>query len=247
MSVVDVDDYLPQILRSQSLQARVSNEIKQHHRWFAVVFHYSDQFSRLFRVISIATNALIMLFMQSLTYNFTSPDDGSCKGMTTQRDCLLPLSPYATGEPKCRWTNDQSSTDHGTCSFIEPDSSINIILFVAIFSAIVSTPLAVLCDFVIQYILSASTDSVKNAVQREKSKSILELFLRRPKVGDSSKSLNLTALNEMNSLSSDIQVYREELNDAERREFDSKMIYLYMIILYSNSDLGTGCKWKIHI
>jgi hypothetical protein len=153
-----VEESLPRVLSSRTFTDRFLEEVKQHHRWFGIIFYYSDAFPRVLRVVSLATNAIVMLFIQSITYNLTNPDDGSCALLTTQEECIVPTSPFATGESKCAWVQDSagSSTD-GTCMYIEPDNSIRIILFVAIFCAIVTTPIALTADWIIGNILSAPT------------------------------------------------------------------------------------------
>ena len=228
-----IDEYLPKVLNSQSISEKVADEVKQHHRWMGVIFHYSEHFSRLFRVISLATSVIIMLFMQSLTYNLTNPDDGSCKLITTKVTCLAALSPYATGEPKCRWTCDSGSNSSGSCSFIEPDSSIKIVLFVAIFSAIISTPIAILSDVIMQYIISAPISPSEEVVSGKRStihQKVLHTFTNwRATTINSVLKTDIIAKSEMDSLSSDIQVYREELTASERSEFDSKLFIINLI------------------
>ena len=97
-----IEESIPRVLGSQqSMGEKVAAELKQHHRWFGIYFTYSSTFPRAVRVISLATNIIIMLFIQSITYNITNPDDGSCQQATTAVECLKDKSPYATGEPKC--------------------------------------------------------------------------------------------------------------------------------------------------
>eukprot|EP01034_Spumella_vulgaris_P047445 gene47445-biopygen18173 len=92
-----IEDCLPQVLsESMSLSKKISDELKRHHRWFAVIFFYCDRFPRVLRVMSLVTNIIIMLFVQCVTYTLTNPDDGSCELLKDQADCLVPRSPYAT-------------------------------------------------------------------------------------------------------------------------------------------------------
>ena len=164
-----IEESIPRILGSQSLSSKFADELKHHHRWFAIIFYYSASFPRALRVISLVTNIVIMLFIQSITYNLTNPDDGSCNALTTETACLKPQSPYSTGDPKCFWQPDQTvepqywnaanDSAKGTCSFVTPDSSIKIVLFVALFSALVSTPIALSIDWVIQNVLAAPVET----------------------------------------------------------------------------------------
>jgi hypothetical protein len=147
-----VENSLPKVLSSRSFSQRVADEVKHHHRWIGVIFYFSEDFPRVLRVVSLATNIIIMLFMQSLTYNFTNPDYGTCQTFRTESTCIQPRSSFSTNDPKCSWTFKTN-----TCKFIEPDGQIQIILFVAFFCAIVTTPIALTVDWVINRVLSAPT------------------------------------------------------------------------------------------
>ena len=122
--------------------------------------------------MSLATNAIVMLFIQSITYNLTNPDTGACAAFTTEAECVQPKSPFSTGESMCAWVQS-SSTSSAECVYIEPDNSIRIILFVAIFCAIVTTPIALTADWVMLNILCAPTQQQ----QGEEDKSAAETAL----------------------------------------------------------------------
>jgi hypothetical protein len=155
---------LPDILGSKSFTSKIKNEIKRHHKFFAVVYHYSHKLPRVLRVVSLATNIIIMLFVQSLTYNLTNGDDGSCEQLKTQSSCLQPRSAYATGQSKCYWTPSTTGDgESGSCAYLQPDNSVEVILFVAIFSAIISTPFALLADQIIVKILAAPLLNTKRS------------------------------------------------------------------------------------
>ena len=163
-----VENSLPKALSSRTFTDRFLEEVKQHHRWFGIIFYFSDSFPRVLRVVSLATNAIVMLFIQSITYNLTNPDDGTCEALYSEADCLVPKSPFATGESKCAWvaahSSGASATVDGECVYIEPDQSVRIILFVAIFCAIVTTPIALTVDWILQNVLAAPTEAEPNGV-----------------------------------------------------------------------------------
>jgi hypothetical protein len=146
---------LPNMLSSKPFAKKVFEELKRHHRWLGIIFHFSDKFPRILRVLSLATNIIIMLFIQSLTYSLTKGDDGTCSHYHEESVCLEPKSSFATGQSKCYWIPPSSSTAEGRCGYVTPDNSVEVILFVAIFSGIVSTPLAILADWIIIRILAA--------------------------------------------------------------------------------------------
>jgi hypothetical protein len=107
----------------------------------------------MLRVLSLATNMLIMLFIQSLTYNITNEDPRQCEVLTTEETCLQAKSAFQTGQSQCYWNPDERTP----CTLVEPDSSIKVILFVSIFSAVISTPLALFVDWLLMRVLAPPT------------------------------------------------------------------------------------------
>eukprot|EP01040_Poterioochromonas_malhamensis_P015128 gene15128-biopygen3523 len=155
------EEALPEmLLTSESLLKRIWKEVKKHHRWVGVIYYFSKKFPRILRVMSLATNVVIMLFLQSLTYALTNGDDGSCQKYVTETACLEPSSAYSTGGSMCYWTSSDSGSGVGTgvvgsCHYVQPDSSITVVVFVAIFSGLLSSPIALSLDWIIQNILAA--------------------------------------------------------------------------------------------
>ena len=164
------EEALPQVLSSRTMLSKYRGELKRHHRWAAVFFHFTTKFPRLLRVLALATNIITMLFIQSITYNLTHGDDGSCERLHSENSCLEPNSAFATGSSKCYWVVDNEvGSDHGgNCHFIEPDSDLTVIIFVGIFSAVVSTPLAFFADWIIQTYLCPPTMSLAELRKNKK-------------------------------------------------------------------------------
>jgi hypothetical protein len=156
------EEALPQVLSSRSFFVKYKDELKRHHRWAGVFFHFTKKFPRALRLLSLATNIITMLFVQSITYNLSSGDDGFCERLQTEDSCLEPTSSFSAGSSKCYWVVESLDTGYqeGSCKFIQPDNSLNVIVFVAIISAVVSTPIAFSLDWVIQHILAAPTLAV---------------------------------------------------------------------------------------
>jgi hypothetical protein len=227
------EEALPQILSSRSIMTKISNEIKRHHRWFGVVFYYSHKFPRVLRVVSLSTNIIAMLFIQSVTYSLTHSDDGSCATYTDQTACLEPQSSFSTGSSKCYWTG---TAKHGQCKFIEPENSMEVVIFVAIFSALVSTPISLVADRIITTVLAVPT--VRHYVAKA-SKVLDEGWVnssvaiiprasngRLIKLGSRAKtetSCLKLAENQLTQLIKGLKDYRETLKDQHQlREFDGK-------------------------
>jgi sugar lactone lactonase YvrE len=250
MNIIQLaEESLPQILGSKSLFKKVANEMKRHHRWLGVIFHYSVKLSRVLRVASLACNIIIMLFIQSLTYNLTHGDDGTCEALKSEQTCLEPASAFATGQSQCYWTpsspgSSTSSTD-GHCSYVQPDSSIEVVLFVAIFSSLISTPFALLADKIIVDVLSAPTlDKNDNHKINDVTEEIVPTAV--PIVPDRLSILNLPpmlsekseniVLRKLAKMTKELREYREFIQDPkERREFERKsaFISLFQVAIFS--------------
>jgi hypothetical protein len=157
------EEALPQILSSNTTFVhRLWTEMKRHHRWLGIIFHFNSKFPRILRVLSLSTNIVIMLFVQSITYSYTHGDDGGCGAFHDRGSCLEPDSEYQTKGNKCYWTAvTEDEAEDGKCLYIWPENSMTVVLFVAIFSALISAPLAILADWLIQNILAAPTKNEK--------------------------------------------------------------------------------------
>jgi hypothetical protein len=230
------EESLPQILGSKSFVAKMKVELKRHHRWFGVVYHYSHKLSRFLRVVSLANNIIIMLFVQSLTYELTNGNDGTCERLTSEQSCLEPQSAYSTGQSKCFW--DPSVGEEGKCGYIQPDNSVEVILFVAIFSALITTPFALLADRIIVHVLAAPTLSTKSKIKQLKvmdvqalehassivPRTVLKLKMEESKEKEEQeKKLWSLARRKFESLTEELRKYKELLTDPkERKEFEGK-------------------------
>jgi hypothetical protein len=173
------EESLPQMLtKKTNIGKKIVEEEKRFHRWLAIVYYYSPGFPRILRVISLANNVLIMLFIQSLTYNYTHGDEqgsSSCEKLsnTSEEECLLPQSDYGTGRSKCYWepaTTDNNRSSSGSCHYLQPENSIEIMLFVAVFSAIVTAPIAIGTNWVVQHILAAPDEGILTNALKEEDK-----------------------------------------------------------------------------
>jgi len=177
---------------------------------------------------------IIMLFMQSLTYNLTNPDDGSCKSLTNRADCQETSSPYDSGESKCEWISSTSK-----CQFIQPDSQIKVVLFVAVFCAVVSTPIALLVDWILLNIIASSThvavdsktddffeeDDESNALFASKegtNRTLLDVAGLNENGNNFVRRGTLTDLKSFHLLCGELKKYHHNLLDNERAEFDRK-------------------------
>ena len=233
-----IDESLPMVLRPLPIWKKFMNEMQMHHRWVGVVCHYSRTYSRPIRMLSLLMNILIMLFVQSVTYNIADPDDGTCEKLTDREDCLVSKSIISSSESKCYWNYDSN-----TCHFRPFEDTIERVIIVALFAAVVSAPFAVLTQSLIMFVLAAETErsslhshrtsinvqvGATNAHIRAERNTCNETFVSVESsqtfesVGKAfSARLNQTSVFvDFNELLSRIQVFRLTLPIEERKEFD---------------------------
>jgi hypothetical protein len=150
-----IDDSLPSIFKSDSLWNKFKEEMKVYHRWLGIVFYYSPEFPRAMRVLF--SSIVIMLFVQSVTYNIADPDDGSCESCEDESCCLSLESTLNVNEDRCSW-EDSSSTNstgsEGSCHFREIDGDMTRMFIVVMISTVVSAPFALSIQYLIMNVLS---------------------------------------------------------------------------------------------
>jgi len=204
-------DSLPSVLSYRTFMERFLAELRRHHRWFEVVCHFSASCPRSLRVLSLAVQVVSMLFVQSVIYNVTNPDDGSCSTYTSPSECQLPKSSFGTSGNKCQWSRAESS-----CSFVDPSEDITVVIFVAILSAALSTPIAIAEGIIIQRFLAATTlvpqdDSDEGNTKRK------SFFFNED---EDAQRITVLAKASLAQLLSARMSYREKLTAVERKEFD---------------------------
>jgi hypothetical protein len=121
----------------ESTVVKLWRELRVYHRWLSILAHYSRRYSRAYRIVALVFQVLIPLFLCAVIYAVLDPDDGECKQIDNERDCIADLSTYVTGYKKCIWyTTDQS------CAFRQPQQSFETVLLVTFTAALVSVPVA---------------------------------------------------------------------------------------------------------
>jgi hypothetical protein len=206
-----IDESLPSIFRSDSLWVKFKEEMRVYHRWLGIVFYYSPEFPRSMRVLSLFSSIVIMLFVQSVTYNISDPDDGSCEACQTETRCLSLRSTLNTRENRCYWAFDDDGS--GSCHFRDIGGNTTRMFAVAIISAIVSAPFALGIQFLIATVLSKELfdeDEAKKIRQKAHEKRINLLASLRLGSGAHSSLLSEGCGNSSNE---DLKNLRKELSE----------------------------------
>jgi hypothetical protein len=207
---------LPVVYNEDSFLPKYWRELQQFHRWLGVIFHYSPDFSRMVRVLSLTSVVLAMLFIHAITYVVAYTDDGVCESLHDQSACLQEKSSLSKDQSKCYW----SSSD-GTCHYLEPSNDLKRVLFVAVLSSMISAPLGFFMDWLIIDIISSSTiDTNPSSVMPENT---------------DGKRGQESSVDESTSLHLLLQQYRNVLSKNERQQFDGRLsiFYAYDHIIFS--------------
>ena len=228
-----LEESLPSIFSSEAFASRLTTEVKRNHKWFGVIFQHSKVFPRVLRAMALCTNIILMLFVQSMTYNLTNPDDGSCEVLESLQACEQPKSSFGTGGNKCMWSE-------GSCRFIQPSDDLTVILFVACFSALVTTPISLVLNWLIFRVLAAptikSSEQVMPDTAMDKTRANLSQVETVVRHDLKQRIMRNAATEELKQLSKGLHSYRVLLSTQQREEFDSKFYYrIYMISVSINN------------
>ena len=244
-------------MRPVPLIDKCKTELKMSHRWFAVYFHYSSTYSRPFRVLSLWMNIVIMLFIQSITYNLADPDDGSCEKQHTMEDCLK-LKSSLSNSNECDWNVESEK-----CSFRPINHDFDRVLIVAVLSGIMSAPFSILFQSLILFVLSAKTRVVsrdrrlssqvsgismnrRRGLQNQVSDRLsgVENDLKGMRVGKKEKefmevftmdSLPTTIAEDLGLLLKKLREYKSDLNEVEKEEFECELNLSFILLFYFHS------------
>jgi hypothetical protein len=195
-----IEESLPSIFKTNSLWSKFKEEMRVYHRWLGIVFYYSPVFPRSMRVLSLFSSIVIMLFIQSVTYNIADPDDGSCEECERESCCLSMKSTLNGNEDKCYWessgvwfTNTTSlslssaSPTEGSCHFREIGEDMIRMFLVAMISATLSAPLALSLQYLIANVLSkecVSEEELEKEKTQRRTQRLMSSRLSNVRVGN---------------------------------------------------------------
>jgi hypothetical protein len=178
-----IEEALPSIFKPNSLWIKFKQEMRVYHRWIGIVFYYSPEFPRAMRVLSLFSSIVIMLFVQSVTYNIADPDDGSCESCNNESCCLSLKSTLNAKENRCSWEIEVGRRGvRESCQFREIDEDITRMFIVAMISAIVSAPFALSIQYLIVNVLSQeplNSEDIEKENEKKKWMRIHKLLSRR--------------------------------------------------------------------
>lgn len=127
-----------------------------HHRWFRwVLGSITSTHHRMMAVASMASQLFIVLFVLSLVYSLDDPEQQHCEQYRYRDACSSSSSSYDSHETSCKW---MSRT--GKCKSIEADERVVMIIYIAILCSLVSSPVVLLSDWLLQRFIFAPIDDV---------------------------------------------------------------------------------------
>lgn len=141
------DNALPpsSLLESKSGWIRFWHAILREHNWIRCFTYPSLRFPRLIRYLTICSELMIILFVDSLFYGILFTDNGECEALSgkygyTEEDCLALPSKLQSSVSRCMWSNKDS-----VCELRPPPSSIQFYMVVSIMITIVTVIPNVIC------------------------------------------------------------------------------------------------------
>ena len=220
-AVIDLDCLFPSISTEEPLIFLFLDEVKKSHRWASIYFNYDKLFPRALRFLSLFSVVVCTLFFNSLLYNLTNVDDGSCKAFSDEESCLEEPSEFSSWDTKCYWDDGVGGDKSGKCGFKEPSSSALAVIYVAMLSAIFSIPFVIVFEYVIMEILSRPTAVAPSTV--EPHSNVARETFRCKLSGDARnmESIMKKANAELKVLVNGLYEHMRSVTLKERRELES--------------------------
>jgi hypothetical protein len=187
------------------------------------------------KVLSLCTNVVIMLFVEALLYNVTDPDDGSCHRSSTATECRTHMSSLASNESMCYWEGDivgDSSSDvsdvSGDCYFRDLRGDSTEVLIVALISAVIGAPIALVMQYIISNVLC------KDTIQEEREETIQDIVERKSAGMSAVLDISTVVEDEMQlsrdkaDMMTEMSTFRDAVktvgDTVKLREFDGKCV-----------------------
>jgi hypothetical protein len=133
------DNALPpaSLLDTKNGWLRFIRAVIREHDWIRMFTYPSLREPRYIRFLIIATDVLILLFLDSLFFGIYYADDGTCEGLSgysghTMQDCLRKPSPVE-GVTKCQW----DPVDE-LCTLRPPPSTIIFFMIITVIVTILT-------------------------------------------------------------------------------------------------------------
>lgn len=252
-STPEADDILkealPPALQKGRPVMRLLGAMQRHHKWVAIVLHYSPHYPRFVRVLSLCCGVIVMLFMQAVLYTTsTQPDDGWCAQQTSEQICLSAKSAFNSAYSKCYW-----DVSDDTCHFRQPPRSIEGVLLVMIFATLMGCPLDSVCDFLITRVLLSSSSTILKSretaivvpthVHTGRSRRSAAAAAAAAAHKTSAETSNQRINHEWVQLVNELTLHRDSLPSFERNQFDGSQFFLmscYEIVI-AISDYDIHC------
>jgi hypothetical protein len=238
-----IEESLPLVMRPIPFIEKCKHEMILHHRWIGVLSHYSSEYPRPYRLLSLWMNVVIMLFIQSLTYNIADPDNGSCERLKTLHDCLS-LKSSLSSSPQCQWDEET-----GLCSYRPIQNDFSRVLVVAVLCGVLSSPFSILFQSLILFVLSAKTKQMSNELQKSRVTRVSQLHHRPTRVssiqpnregggkGETSSSVSLatTLQQDFGQLLQNLRLFYKQLPPDQVAEFECKSLLISLCLTVSLS------------
>jgi hypothetical protein len=258
-----VDESLPSVFQCTSLWTKFKEEMKVYHRWLGIVLHYSPEFSRSMRLLSLFSGIVIMLFVQSVTYNIADPDDGSCEACKSESRCLSLSSTLNMRQSRCFWqpvsskietATEDGGSESGSCHFREIGEDMTRMFIVALISAIVSAPFALSVQYLIATVLSRETvdkaelEEHKQELEARRTQLILSQRQRSAVTSQNLvESCGRSSLEDYNNLQRELSEYHAQLKKkedgaTEAEEFRGESDPYWPLFSFPFRLLGLSCE-----
>ena len=161
----------PSVFRERSRVQLVIQEIRKHHKYLSLFLssETGDRADtlRLIKVAQLLTIQTMLMFLIALFYGLQSPpDDGTCRGRTTEQTCLARKSVFDTSQTYCEWilVDDRLPSHNGyICGYREPVFTAQMVLVIAVLVSVITAICIRPIEYLFKLLAAPTADSRRAA------------------------------------------------------------------------------------
>ena len=202
------------LLEKSNGWTRFVRAVMREHDWFRIFSYSSLRLPRTIRFLSIISDILILLFVDSIFFGVLFPNDGHCTGFdnTTEEECELAPSKFESSSTLCFWDDETS-----LCAVRPPPATLEFYMIVAIVVTTFSILPEAICHWVLEEVCSLKPVFFKT-IHKHDSTNLSGLADDSDSDGEGSIQLTSVALEEKWEAVKDKYMFKDGINTRKLYE-----------------------------
>ena len=154
-----VESVIPRVFREGgSMSMRIWAEVVEHHVVFKLMSKQTPKKRReiIFKTMSVFT---FMLFLLAIFFDVSNPgDDGTCKTLMNEEDCLNRVSPFDSAQNFCKWQDD-----YQTCAYNSESMTIDAMFYLTVLTTVMTAIATIPLEYLFSIMAAPTARDLESA------------------------------------------------------------------------------------